>query len=61
MTVREMYALINKSAGLHLDSLTIRVRILDVRTRFGISDVLVTPESGSGQKWVQLDRLSVAN
>jgi hypothetical protein len=63
MTVREMTELIGKTAELYVDSMMFRVQILDARTRFGATDVLITPDAGhgSGEKWVQLDRLSVIN
>ena len=37
--------------------LKIEVRIVDARSNFGRIDVLVTPKSGSGEAWVQLDSL----
>lgn len=37
----------------------IGVEIVDVRTRFGVADVLVTPAVGSGSTWVSVDRIRV--
>jgi len=44
-------------ARINLDGLKVDVKILDVKQVFGRVDVLITPINGSGEKWVQADRL----
>lgn len=60
MTVREMSALIGRSATLYVDNLAVAVTVMDARTRFGNVDVLVTPVAGHGIKWVLVDTVSLA-
>lgn len=36
---------------------TVHVTIIDTRVSFGRTDALVTPVSGSGQWWIDADRL----
>ncbi len=43
---------------LFIDGLSIRVQVIDTRQAFGRMDALVTPNSGSGVKWVSMDRIS---
>lgn len=45
------------TAVLVIDGLSVQVKILDTKQAFGRLDVLIAPVSGSGQKWVQCDRL----
>jgi hypothetical protein len=45
------------TALLDCDGLSVAVRCLDVKQVFGRVDVRVTPINGSGEKWVQVDRL----
>ena len=40
-----------------MTGLTIPVRVTDVRIAFGRVDVLVTPIGGSGERWVNADKL----
>jgi len=37
------------------EALAVRVRVLDVRERFGRVDLLITPVCGSGERWVELE------
>lgn len=43
------------------EGLTIAVNILGTRTIFGRTEVLISPVSGSGQKWVLSKKVSVKN
>ncbi len=43
-----------------IDGLRVMVKVIDSRKVFGRCDVLVTPVSGEGQKWIDLARLSHA-
>lgn len=40
------------------DELSVRVRIVDTRTRFGHIDLLVEPTDGNGKKWVEKHRVT---
>jgi hypothetical protein len=40
-----------------MDGMWVNVKVIDARKVFGRVDVLVTPISGEGQSWIQLDRL----
>jgi hypothetical protein len=42
-----------------LPGLDVAVRILDMRTAFGRIDVKVTPVSGSGDTWVNINRVQL--
>ena len=49
----------NKDVGLYYsDGLSIEVKLLDVKQVFGRIDVKISPVSGSGEKCVQLDKIS---
>lgn len=54
--VREAY--VGHSAAINMDGLSVYVYCNDVRNRYGNLDVLVSPMSGDGEKWVRADRLS---
>lgn len=59
MTLADYHAYVNKTAILEnvLPGLDVAVRILDVRTVFGRTDVRVTPVSGHGDTWVNVNRV----
>lgn len=38
----------------------VNVKVLDSRNRYGTLDFLVQPDSGSGEAWVQADRVTKA-
>ena len=63
MSVSELIKLIGHKTGnrdialLNLDGLLVEVKLMDVKQVFGRVDVLVTPVKGSGQKWIQADKL----
>jgi hypothetical protein len=44
-------------AILVMDGLMVSVTILDTKSVYGRLDVLIAPVSGSGQKWVNSERL----
>jgi hypothetical protein len=41
------------------NGLAFKVRITDVRTCFGRTDYRITPDSGSGNRWVASDRVTI--
>jgi hypothetical protein len=63
MTAREMSLLIGQRRfallGKDRSKLTVEVEILDVRTgHWGRTDAQITPVSGRGSTWVNIDSLS---
>jgi hypothetical protein len=42
-----------------IDGLDIEVTIKDARTRFGHLDLLISPTSGTGEKWVERKNLEI--
>ena len=56
-SVRKLAELIGEVRLLRVDSLRVRIRVLDVREVFGRVDCLVEPVAGSGGQWVAFDRL----
>lgn len=59
MTAAEMAKLIGKLGSLRLENLTIQVEVIDVRTRWGYTDVAIKPVHGIGQMWITYDRLQL--
>lgn len=53
MQVREVQALIGKTASIKLDGLWVQVRILDIKYTWGRTRYLITPVAGGGEKWVE--------
>lgn len=47
-----MVALLGKPAEYAIDGMKINVTIVDVRKVYNRTDYKITPESGSGTKWV---------
>ena len=50
-------SLIGTDGSMQCESLTVKVIIRDVRTRFGHIDFLVEPLNGEGEQWVELHRI----
>lgn len=46
-----------RSGSIDFNGLTIRVRILEARLRYGHIDVRLTPEAGEGERWVEHRRV----
>lgn len=57
-TAREMVEEAQKEGDWRSGALTIRVRIVDIRTVWNRTDYQVTPVCGSGLAWVCADRVS---
>lgn len=53
--------MIGKKAELKVEhgELTMRVRIMDVKTAYGMKRLLVEPVAGTGSKWVSVERLTI--
>ena len=43
----------------NLDGMSIRIKVLDVRTAWGRMDCLISPIEGYGTKWISLDSLII--
>lgn len=57
MSVKDQAARIGTRAMYSVGELVIEVEILDIRSNFGRTDVLVRPVSGTGQAWVSDDKV----
>lgn len=44
-------------ATIKIDNLTFEVRIIDTKRSYGHALALITPVSGSGEKWVRVENL----
>ena len=60
MTVKEMTALLDKTALLATNELKFPVLIKDVKKSWDRTDCLITPVNGSGETWVSLRRLTLS-
>jgi hypothetical protein len=54
MSAQWMSQFIGRQGCWKANKLEFIVTIVDARERFGTTDVLITPEAGSGQRWVEL-------
>jgi len=64
MTALELTRVLGKEGtlrGNRDNPLTVGVRVKDARIRFGRMDFLVSPLSGSGEVWVESDRVTLAD
>jgi hypothetical protein len=52
---------VGNTAILELEGLKVSVAILDTKQAFGRLDILISPVSGSGQKWISSERLEETN
>lgn len=60
MNTKELSELIGKSALLTTElSLTVPVTIADVRQAYGRTDFLIKPVNGSGERWVNSERVTI--
>jgi len=61
VSARELVALIGQTAELRCESgaLSVAVLITDAKSAYGRTRVLVSPVSGSGEIWADLDRVAL--
>jgi hypothetical protein len=59
MTVKEMNALVSQKAAWHVEGLEVVVTIYDVKRAWGNTLVLISPDKGTGEKWVNLEKLNL--
>jgi hypothetical protein len=60
MSVKELFGHIGKSGLLPLDGIQIKVMVKDVKTSYGVERFLIAPEAGSGEVWVNAERVSLS-
>lgn len=58
-TTKEAKEIIGRVGYIALEGMRIKVRILDVRKRYGNTDYRIMPEGSEDTKWVLSDRVSV--
>jgi hypothetical protein len=58
MSITDYANLVNSTARLDMEKLSIYVEVKDIKQSYGRWRALVTPISGSGETWVSLDRLT---
>ena len=61
MTTAETMNMIGALVKLPIDGFEIPSIVKDIRTVWGRTDALVTPENGDGEMWVNIDRLKPAH
>jgi hypothetical protein len=59
MTGRELAAMIGQNATYRVGAMTVSVSVMDARTRFGNLDLLISPDAGTGEQWVQSDSVTM--
>lgn len=59
MSIAEMALKVNRTGTIELEGMRFRVRTLDARKVFGREDLKVTPLDGTGEVWVQADRVTI--
>lgn len=57
MTYSELKQMIGQQFIVTFEHVQVNCTVLDGRSSFGRTDILVTPISGNGQQWVSLDRI----
>lgn len=60
MTHEESKEYIGRTGEIKVESMTIPVKVLDVKTSYGNDRFLISPELGFGQQWVSIDRVKFA-
>mgnify|MGYP001616050148 CR=1 len=58
-TARQMLPAIGQSVTVRCESLHVACTVEDVKNSYGRNRLLVRPLSGSGQQWVELERVTV--
>lgn len=58
--VNELSQAIGKIANIDQGGLSVDVKILDAKQSYGTTRYLVTPMAGSGEIWVNADRVTIA-
>ncbi len=59
-TADDLKGFIGRHGQIELGSLTVDVSIRNARHRYGHVDLLISPNSGSGEQWVEGRRVKLA-
>ena len=60
-TATTMRTYIGRVGSYQMGQMRFEVSVLDVRTRWGALDFLITPSAGHGNQWVQADKVQLEN
>lgn len=50
---------VNRLGWFDIEGLRVRIGVLDAKRAFGHIRVLITPMAGTGEQWVNLDRVTL--
>lgn len=50
---------VGRKGTINMDGLSVGIEVKEARVRFGHLDLLVTPLIGSGERWIESQRLSL--
>ena len=60
-TATTMRTYIGRAGRYQVGQMLFEISVLDVRTRWGALDFLITPSAGHGNQWVQADKVQLAD
>jgi len=60
-TADDLTGFIGRKGQIELNSLTVEVGVLNARHRYGHVDLLISPNAGSGEQWVEARRVKLAD
>lgn len=60
-TVKNLQQAIGQKIKVRIEKWQIIMVVLDAKTAYGVPRVLVQPEHGEGQAWIDLSRVVMAN
>jgi hypothetical protein len=60
-TADDLAGLIGRKGQIELNSLTVEVGVRNARHRYGHVDLLISPEAGFGEQWVEARRVKLAD
>lgn len=58
-TAKRMAVAIGTKGTILLEGLAVAVEVVDMRQRWGVTDALIRPINGHGEKWVESRRVQV--
>jgi hypothetical protein len=60
-TASDLTSLVGRRGTIDLNSLTVNVSVRNARHRYGHVDLLISPDAGSGEQWVEARRVTIAD
>ena len=60
-TARKMSPSIGTEGTILLEGMSVAVKVIDMRQRYGTVDALIRPLQGHGEKWVEARRIQVSD